>query len=132
MNMVDRYLLSYEPQTSCSTTPDAAQDNGYTHDRHHYQLLTVTALYIAIKINEPVAMDPKIFAATSGEIYSVQEIEDMEQTILKGLEWRVYNTLRRRVSKWRNISWHPSIWRRTLPLQINKKKRMLYHCSNSF
>jgi len=90
MNMVDRFLLSYKPQTSCSTTSDATQDNSYTHDRHHYQLLTMTALYIAIKINEPVAMDPKVFAATSGGIYSVQEIEDMELTILKGLEWRVY------------------------------------------
>ena len=88
--MVDRYLLSYEPRTSCSATSDTTQDNGYTHDRRHYQLLTVTALYIAIKINEPVAMDPKVFAATSGGTYSVQEIEDMELTLLKGLEWRVY------------------------------------------
>ena len=55
-----------------------------------YQLTAVSALYIAIKINESVAFDSDAFSAMSPDNYTAEEIKEMEMIILKGVEWRVW------------------------------------------
>jgi len=51
----------------------------------------MATLYIARNIKEPIAMWGNLFAAMSNGSYFVQEIQDMELTILKGgVEWHVY------------------------------------------
>ena len=62
----------------------------YLNDRTKYQLLTIAALYIAIKVNEQVEFGSDSFAAVSCGIYTAKDIETMELTILQGLEWRIY------------------------------------------
>lgn len=78
MDMVDRFLSI---PAKCKQI--------YLRDKKQYQLLTIGALYMAIKTSEPTIFGSDVFAATSAGIYSVQEIEDMEMIILEGLEWRI-------------------------------------------
>jgi hypothetical protein len=54
-----------------------------------YQLLAVSALYIAIKIDGQVIFSSRTLAALSQGTYSVENIEAMERTILYCLSWRV-------------------------------------------
>jgi hypothetical protein len=77
MDMVDRYLS----MPSC-TTDEALRD------QNKFQLLTITALYVAIKVNERVAVSSELFAEMSRDAYTAKEIEDMELTLLSGLSWR--------------------------------------------
>jgi hypothetical protein len=77
MDMVDRFLA----MPSCST--DEA-----LHDESKFQLLTITALYVAIKVNELVVVSSDLFAEMSRDAYTAKEIEDMELTLLSGLSWR--------------------------------------------
>lgn len=57
-------------------------------DRGQFQLLTMTALYVAIKIYETTAvLGSNFFSAISQDLYSVSEIEAMELNLLKGLSW---------------------------------------------
>jgi len=81
MNIVDRFVSTN--RASPSSQVDAL------HDRAQYQLVTLTALYISIKLNERVSFGSKDFAAASRGTYSVEEIEDMEMNILHGLSWRL-------------------------------------------
>ena len=62
----------------------------YLNDRTQYQLLTMAALYIAIKFNEQVELGSGLFAAMSCGVHTAKDIENMELTILQGLEWRIY------------------------------------------
>jgi len=77
MDMVDRYL----------SIPSYSGDEAL-RDQNKFQLLSITALYVAIKVNEPVAMSSDLFAEISRGVYTVEEIEDMERTLLNGLSWR--------------------------------------------
>lgn len=72
----------------------AARSPGYDgptilHDHALYQLLAVTALYVSVKINEKVVTAIEDMAALSQGMYSVEDIEDMELTLLRGLSWRL-------------------------------------------
>jgi len=78
MELVDRFL---------SKPSIIAQDA--MHDREQFQLVAIAALYIAIKVNEKVAFGSESFAALSQGVYSVDDIEGMELSILKGLSWRI-------------------------------------------
>ena len=78
MNMVDRYLS--EP-SNCFT--DQA-----LHDQNKFQLLTVAALYVAIKVHERVPMSSNLFAEISQGLYTIEDIEDMELILLSGISWR--------------------------------------------
>jgi hypothetical protein len=49
----------------------------------------VSALYIAIKINERVIFSSEKLAAASRGLYSKESIEAMERTILACLQWKV-------------------------------------------
>lgn len=45
-------------------------------------------MYISVKVNEPVAMTTDIFVKICRGFYTVEEIEDMELTLLNGISWR--------------------------------------------
>ena len=76
MNIADRYMC----------TPGA---HDILYHRGNYQLVIMTALYIAIKIHEPLAFGSQDFASLSNGMYSQEDIEDMEWQMLKGLKWRL-------------------------------------------
>jgi hypothetical protein len=76
MSCVDRFLASAEGTTA-------------RNDRNVFQLASMTALYTAIKIHEPNAMDPKSVARLSRGVFSPEEIEKMEIKLLHALKWRV-------------------------------------------
>lgn len=78
MNLLDRFM-------SISSEPSIAA----LQDRRELQLLTVTSLYISIKINERVAFPSDFFVTISRGGYSVQEIEETEKIILYYLGWRI-------------------------------------------
>mmetsp|Transcript_25892 Transcript_25892/g.36917 ORF Transcript_25892/g.36917 Transcript_25892/m.36917 type:complete len:301 (+) Transcript_25892:65-967(+) len=77
MDMVDRYL----------SVPSETGDEAL-RDQYKFQLLAVTALYVAIKINEAVAMSSATLSKITHGAYTVEEIEDMERTLLSGISWR--------------------------------------------
>ena len=76
MNFLDRFVL----------TPSG---RAVLQDRSLFQLACMTALYTAIKINEPEALDPKTVSDLSKGCYTAQDVEAMERLILKALQWRV-------------------------------------------
>jgi len=78
MEMVDRFL----------STPNPAAREAL-HDRCQFQLVAIASLYIAIKVNEQFVFGSESFAALSQGVYSVEDIEGMELSILEGLSWRV-------------------------------------------
>jgi Cyclin, N-terminal domain len=59
------------------------------YDRSMYQLASMTCFYIAVKIHEPIAMDPKLVANLSSGVHSIEEVEMMESIILTALSWRL-------------------------------------------
>lgn len=58
-------------------------------DRKEYQLAAMTALYMAIKLNEPLEMETKLLSDLSRGCYNTAEIAKMELDILDALGWRV-------------------------------------------
>ncbi len=83
MEMVDR-LLSSTKSSSITT-----QTQTYLSDHKQYQLLVIAALYISIKVTEPVAFGSDLFAEVCNGMYTVEEIEDTEWIILEGLGWQI-------------------------------------------
>jgi hypothetical protein len=59
------------------------------NDRKEYQLAAMTALYMAIKLNEPLEMETKLLSDLSRGCYDTAEIATMEIEILQALHWRV-------------------------------------------
>lgn len=76
MSYLDRYL--------CTPKGREALCN-----RKQYQLAAMTALYIAIKIHEPLEMETSLLADLSRGCYTEMEFVTMEQTMLQALKWRV-------------------------------------------
>jgi hypothetical protein len=58
-------------------------------NRKIYQLAAMTALYIAIKIHEPLEMETSLLADLSRGCYNEMEFVAMEQSILTSLHFRV-------------------------------------------
>jgi Cyclin, N-terminal domain/Cyclin, C-terminal domain len=58
-------------------------------NRKIYQLAAMTALYIAIKIHEPLEMETSLLADLSRGCYNEMEFVAMEQNILTALHFRV-------------------------------------------
>lgn len=55
-----------------------------------YQLLAITSLYIAIKMNESVSVGSTFFSSVlSKDGYSIKDIEETEKVILWGLSWHL-------------------------------------------
>lgn len=76
MSYLDRYL--------CTSKGLEALCN-----RKEYQLAAMTALYIAIKLHEPLEMETSLLADLSRGCYNEMEFVHMEQTILQALKWKV-------------------------------------------
>ena len=70
-------------------TPYLFSPQEIMYDRTMFQLLAVSALYIAIKINEQVIFSAEKFAEVTHGMYTVEEIEAMERAILECLAWKV-------------------------------------------
>ena len=85
MEMVDRFLSMPSNCADAARVSDEA-----LRDQSKFQLLTVTALYISIKINEEVVLSSDLFSELCRHIYSAEEIEDTERTLLRGLSWRCH------------------------------------------
>eukprot|EP00984_Skeletonema_dohrnii_P013194 scaffold5451_cov117-Skeletonema_dohrnii-CCMP3373.AAC.1 len=85
MEMVDRFLSMLSNSADAALVSDEA-----LIDQSKFQLLTIAALYTSIKINEKVAISSDLFAEMCSHVYTVEEIEDMERTLLIGLSWRCH------------------------------------------
>ena len=86
LNYVDRFMVTYNRdkiQTSFT--------------REKYQLLTITSLYLAIKLHGSAPDDTTIFARPTIQVFvelsrkrfTGAEIEAMERSILQKLEWKL-------------------------------------------
>jgi hypothetical protein len=78
MEMVDRFLSK---KSSRSVAMDVLRD------RIQFQLLTMTALYISIKISTKIALGSDLFSMISRDLYPIKEIEAMEMILLQELSW---------------------------------------------
>jgi Cyclin, N-terminal domain/Cyclin, C-terminal domain len=76
MSYLDRYLCT-------------AQGLEALCNRKVYQLTAMTALYVAIKIHEPLEMETSLLADLSRGCYTEMEFVGMEQSILTALHFRV-------------------------------------------
>jgi len=74
---LDRFLSSDHPRAR-----DALAD------KREYQLAAVAALYLSVKLHEPLAMDASLLAEISRGCYEPSEILDMERCVLRALGWR--------------------------------------------
>ena len=80
MNYLDRFLATHPTNSTASHA---------LHDKRLYQLISMTCLYIAIKLYEPLAMDACLLSEISAGCYTTFEIIDMESIILNALSWRL-------------------------------------------
>lgn len=76
MNYADRFLATPAGLAALS-------------DRTTYQLAVMTALYTAVKLHEPEAMDPKLVSNLSRGAYTPQQVEAMEAVMLGALQWKL-------------------------------------------
>jgi hypothetical protein len=58
-------------------------------DRSTFQLAAMTTLYTAIKVHEPEAMEPSLVASLSRGAFCKEQVEAMEITVLKAIQWSV-------------------------------------------
>ncbi len=89
MELVDRFLSTskFSNSTDASRVSDEA-----LRDQSKFQLLAVTALYTSIKVNEEESISSDLFSKMCCNIYTAEEIEDMERMLLSGLSWRCQAT----------------------------------------
>ena len=78
MSYTDRYLSSDNPSAVKAR-----------NDRKQYQLLCMTAFYIAIKIHESDEMEADLVSKLSRGCYSAQDVTRAEMELLNGLGWRL-------------------------------------------
>ena len=78
MEMVDRFL-----------SKSSEHSEAVLRDRMKFQLLTMTSLYVAFKTNGRTALAIDFISSISQNLYTVQEIEAMEWTLLNELAWRI-------------------------------------------
>ena len=92
MNYLDRYLVvattTTQQQQSNANNNNNTQPNPIK-DKRYYQLLSMTCLYISIKLYEPLSMDASLLSEISAGCYTTKEILDMESNILNTLSWKV-------------------------------------------
>jgi len=78
ISFLDRFLSSSSPRAQkalCS--------------KKEYQLASMTTLYIAVKLFEPMVIDASLLATISQGCYDENDILDMEKDILNDLGWRM-------------------------------------------
>lgn len=78
MNLLDRFMSLWSEESITAL-----------QSKRELQLVAVTSLYIGIKINERMAFSGDFFVTISRGGYSVQEIEETEKVMLRGLSWRI-------------------------------------------
>lgn len=78
MGYLDRFL--------CSSSRRAEQAR---HDRREYQLAAMTALYIAVKIYEPLEMDAVLVSRLSRGLHTAEEVTTLEHEMLVALGWKM-------------------------------------------
>jgi hypothetical protein len=78
MSLLDRYLSSSNPDVETVTS-----------SRQMYQLASMTALFLAIKMNEKTVVNASVFAELSRGSYTAADIIEMERSLLTTLQWRV-------------------------------------------
>ena len=78
MEMVDRFL-SKSSKVSEAVLCDCMQ----------FQLLTITALYVVVKINGETSLAIDFIVYIHQDLYTIKEIESMERTLLNELAWRI-------------------------------------------
>ena len=89
MSIADRFMSNPNRLLINQFTPYLFSPQEIMYDRTMFQLLAVSALYIAIKINEQVIFSAEKFAEATHGMYTVEEIEAMERAILDCLAWKV-------------------------------------------
>jgi len=87
MEMVDRFLSMPSNSADAARVSDEA-----LRDQTKFQLLTIAALYISIKVNEKIVTSSDMFVEMCSRAYTADEIEDMERTLLSisGLSWQCH------------------------------------------
>mmetsp|Transcript_33640 Transcript_33640/g.61991 ORF Transcript_33640/g.61991 Transcript_33640/m.61991 type:complete len:305 (+) Transcript_33640:146-1060(+) len=83
-SILDRYLSSSSGSESSKTAEVAA-----LRSKQVFQLAAITALYMAIKIFEPVQLGIDMIIKICRGAYKESDIYSMERDILFSLEWRV-------------------------------------------
>lgn len=78
MSYLDRFLATGSPRARC-----------VAHDLREYQLASMTAIYMAIKIFEPKIMDAAQITALSRGQYNTADIIRMESDMLFDLKWHM-------------------------------------------
>lgn len=76
LNFLDRFLDTPAGK-ACLTTP------------RQFKIAGMSALYTAIKVHEPEAIEPDLVVELSGNLCQVEDIEAAELKLLNALEWRV-------------------------------------------
>ena len=72
-----------------SSKDDSDISKDILEDRNKYQLVIITCLYIAVKLNEPEVLSPSILSQLSQGRYTEQDIEEEELRVLGALDWRL-------------------------------------------
>lgn len=105
LNYVDRFVLVQSTTTNSSITTNR-HNSGNDEEQHQhqigkkeYQLLTLTSLYLAIKLHGELSnsddrhggMRPslQVFVHLSRDGFTAADIEHMERKLLNSLQWRV-------------------------------------------
>lgn len=52
-----------------------------------YQLAAMVCFYTAVKIHEPIVIEPKIISMMSQGVYTEEQVIDMEQCVLHTIQW---------------------------------------------
>ena len=78
MNLLDRFLSS-DPM-----------GESILRDRGLYQLAAMACLYTTVKIHEPLAISSANMAGLSKGVYTKEQIETMESTVLRTIQWRIH------------------------------------------
>jgi len=76
ISILDRFLCTWEGRSARTK-------------RDIFQLASITALYISVKMNEMVAMGPALISRLSRDTHTAKQVEQMERRILKALNWLV-------------------------------------------
>jgi hypothetical protein len=89
MSIADRFMSNPNQLLAHRFTPYLFSPQEIMYDRTMFQLLVVSVLYIAIKINEQVIFSVEQCAEATHGMYTVEDFEGMERAILECLAWKV-------------------------------------------
>mmetsp|Transcript_7015 Transcript_7015/g.12288 ORF Transcript_7015/g.12288 Transcript_7015/m.12288 type:complete len:202 (-) Transcript_7015:348-953(-) len=87
--VVDRFDLDREIVSISTFYLDKYLSMHYV-DKELFQLVAMTSIYLAIKINSPKKMTPRSIASAVNGLISAKHIEEMELSIMKCLSWHLY------------------------------------------